>query len=89
MLCFLFQVALLVNGSSEMVKSYRYPSIPVRKHETVSVIIGQRLIEKHESSRKHHLRPYCKLGNIAAFIGEVWLWSSVTEIEKSVTSITS
>ena len=63
-----------MDGSAETAKTLRYPSIPVRKNETVSVLVGQRLLNEPTSSReKHHLRPYCKLGNIAAFIGEMLL----------------
>jgi quinol-cytochrome oxidoreductase complex cytochrome b subunit len=66
-----------MDGSSETAKTFRYPSIPVRKNETVSVLIGQRLLDKNEpmsSREKHHLRPYFKLGNIAAFIGTILLF---------------
>ena len=76
-----------MNGSSETLKSYRYPSIPVRKHEAVSLLVGQRLVDKPSSREKHHLRPYCQLGNVAAFIGEIWLLSLAIETEKSVSSI--
>ena len=66
---------MLFDGASESVRDYRYPSIPVRKNETVSILIGQRLFEKSDpksSREKQHLWPYYKLGNIATFIGEVF-----------------
>ena len=72
----LLQVTMLFDGASETVREFRYPSIPVRKNETVSVLIGQRLFEKSDptsSKEKQHLRAYYKLGNIATFIGEIFL----------------
>ncbi|XP_028398812.1 lysosomal-trafficking regulator-like [Dendronephthya gigantea] len=69
------KVTLLVDGSCETVKSYRYPGIPVKKNDTVSVLVGQRSLDKCDETtalrENIHLQAYFKLGNVATFIGEL------------------